>query len=153
MTLPHVLILSLSSLIGAVVLAWILHVTAGIDAGRGLWALLLPFVSIVPGVPLAWWISRLLRVPPLMIFAPDCPHCHQHPPGWWCLRQHKTSKTGMIERFDLACGLCDGRVTLWLRRRVAHPVSAEVPNYCLRWPEFLGIWRCLTVESTVDLTS
>jgi hypothetical protein len=32
-----------------------------------------------------------------MIFAPNCPHCHQHPVGWWCLRQHS-------EEFDKQTG-------------------------------------------------
>ncbi len=95
-------------------------------------------------LPVYWWIFRFFGIPPLFIFAPACPHCHKKPGGWWTVDRQMPKKGRMPERITLACGLCHGKVELWLRRRVpANSVTPAWPSYRLRWPEFLGIWRRL----------
>lgn len=92
------------------------------------------FVAIV----LAWPLSRLLRLRPIMAFAGPCPGCHTRPPGWYCLEYERY-------RAMLECGTCGTRVDLWQTRTPpAARLSTSVPSYALRWPEFLGIWRSVS---------
>jgi hypothetical protein len=91
-------------------------------------------VVLVAAVVIAWPISRLLRLTPLMMLAGPCPGCRTRPPGWWGAR---TSRDSML----LACGRCGTEVDLWLTRHPhGHATSHGRPAYRLRWPEFLGIW-------------
>ena len=80
-------------------------------------------------------VSRRLRMPPLMVFAGPCPGCGVRPEGWWLTEK-------VDERLTLMCVNCEQSVVLWMNRA---PSAAEivggVPNYVMRWPSFLGIWR------------
>ena len=144
MRLPHLLIPIAVVLPGLLLAIWLLK-SAGLDFGReNLAVAALSLVLWFAGLPLYWPICRLLGIPPLLIFAPACPHCGKQPGGWWCVERHMAQKGRTPERVVLACGLCEGRVELWLRRCVASSaVTASLPSYRLRWPEFLGIWRRL----------
>jgi hypothetical protein len=153
MTVAHVLIFDFSSLLCASILGWLFHALTGIDAMHGFRTLLTIGVSMVAALPVSWWLCRLFRVSPLMIFAPSCPHCHEHPPGWWCLEEHPPSGSRMVDRLELACDLCKGKVELHLRRPQAAAVSSEFPSYRVRWPQFLGIWRRLDVAGRADRQS
>jgi hypothetical protein len=84
--------------------------------------------SIIVAGPL----SRLLGMPPLMIFSGPCPNCGERPRAWGVLAEDST-------HFDLACAHCASSVRLWLRLPTVHP-GCEFPEYRLRWPTFLGLW-------------
>src|SRR5215475_8337583 len=84
---------------------------------------------------LAWPISQLFRMTPLMIFSGPCPGCQRRPPGWW------TTEAGR-KKLLLTCGACGEQLDLWLTRTPpVDLVSSTVPVFKLRWPEFLGIWQ------------
>jgi hypothetical protein len=96
------------------------------------------FVAII----LAWPVSRLFRLSPLMIFAGPCPGCHTRPPGWWATEAGKM-------RLILNCGACGEQSELWLTRRPTNDVSSGTGHiFRLRWPEFLGIWREVRSQHT-----
>jgi hypothetical protein len=81
MKLSHlVLMIALVSLL-TLLLAW-LEGLAGVHASFDTRVRL----ALVPGVGLAligaWPISRMLRMPPLMIWSGPCPACRQRPAGW-----------------------------------------------------------------------
>jgi hypothetical protein len=144
MRLPHLLIPVAVTLPALFLVIWFLS-RVGLDPGRE--KVLVPAVGLVlwfAGLPLYWPICKRLGIPPLLIFAPGCPHCHARPGGWWCVERQMPKKGRSPERVILACGLCEKRVELWLRRRVAAgAITGSRPAYRLRWPEFLGIWRRL----------
>ena len=144
MRLPHLLI-PIAVMVPGIWVAMALLKSAGFDSRGGNLAVAgLGLVFWFAGLPIYWPICRLLGIPPLFIFAPACPHCHKKPGGWWCVERQMPMKGRTPERVVLACGLCEGRVELWLRRSVAMgAVSGSLPSYRLRWPEFLGIWRRL----------
>ena len=144
MKLSHVLVTTLGTSAFCILFSWLLCI-AGVQA---------PFITrswiclpaaFVAALIVAWPVSRLLRMPPLMTFAGPCPGCHTRPPGWWA-----TGSNGM--KLVLLCGACGQQSELWLTR---HPPRGEVATrghtFRLRWPEFLGIWR--EVECAGDTTT
>lgn len=82
----------------------------------------------------AWPVSRVLRMSPLMIFSGPCPRCKTRPPGWW-------AQSSFGRKVVLTCGECGEQLELWLTRKPPIDlVSTTVPAFRLRWPEFLGVW-------------
>ena len=97
------------------------------------WWLLLP-IAVFAALLLAWPLSRLFRMSPLMVFSGPCPGCQARPPGWWAAEAES-------RRVVLVCGTCRERVELWLTRRPpVNAVPAAGHTFRLRWPEFLGMW-------------
>jgi hypothetical protein len=92
MKLSHVLLMSfLTGGIG-------LLVGARASQHGALFWLFIP-IALFVALLMAWPISRLLRLSPLMIFAGPCPACRTSPPGWW-------AKEAGSRRFVLTCGTC-----------------------------------------------
>jgi hypothetical protein len=94
---------------------------------------------------MAWPECRVLGVPPLFISSGPCPHCGLRPPGWRVIHQQMSRAGRMPDYVELACGLCGGKLILWLRLRAPSiAASAALPTFCLRWPPFLGLWKRLS---------
>jgi hypothetical protein len=91
----------------------------------------------VLAIELCWRIALRFKIPPLMALAGPCPACGTRPPGWWC----DGHDAGVLK---LRCGACEQPVELWLLRKPpVGRVSASVPSFALRWPEYFGVWRRL----------
>src|SRR5215467_12607823 len=128
MKLQHLLVMAFGTSISSFLLVWTLA-RAGVDASPvTLMWLSVPVASFV-ALLVAWPISRLLRLSPLMIFAGPCPRCRTKPPGWWAAEQGR-------RRLVLRCGTCGEQVELWLSRKApANPVPGTGHAFTLRWPE------------------
>ena len=134
MKLSHLLVMVFTTTGVLLLFSWLLSL-AGMPTCSGALLWLLSLFACFASLPLAWPISRLFRLSPLMIFAGPCPGCRTRPPGWWGTESGR-------EKLLLVCGACGERVELWLTRRPpTHLVSAEARTFRLRWPEFLGIWQ------------
>ena len=134
MKLAHLLIMVFTTAGLLLPVAWLLSL-AGMSVTCGAMFWLSAPIAFFAALPLAWPISRLFRLSPLMIFAGPCPGCRTRPAGWWGTQSGR--KTLL-----LVCGACGERVELWLTRRPSLdlvPASARI--FRLRWPEFLGIWQ------------
>lgn len=97
------------------------------------------YVATIPAFGLAlicaWPISRMFRMPPLMIWSGPCPACRQRPAGWWAVASAR-------EELTLRCGACGQQIILSLSGTApAEAVSSANPTFALRHPKFLGIWR------------
>jgi len=134
MTLIHFLLIVVPAITLTFVFSWIQNLI-GVD---------LPFemrywfsfpLAFIASIFLAWPFARLLGYPPLMIYSGPCPSCKHRPPGWrarWISR----------DCVELACGLCEERVELWLTSRPsARRADGPAHRYILRTPRFLGVWR------------
>ncbi len=92
----------------------------------------------------SWPVCKILGVPPLSILFGPCPHCGTRPDGWRVTGHLKARLGRLPDKVELACGHCSGFVTLWLKRKVPRNLVQEgTTTYCLRWPEFFGVWRKL----------
>jgi hypothetical protein len=133
MTLPHVLLMTIGTTGLNFLFGWLLS-RAGLHTSFvTLYWLSFPLAFAVM-LLLAWPISRLFRLRPLMIFSGPCPGCRTRPSGWLA------TPSGPA-RLEMICGACGERLELWLMRRPpAGLVPGTVPTYRLCWPEFLGIW-------------
>ena len=91
------------------------------------------------GCAIAWPIWQRLGFGPLFVRSGPCPYCQERPAKWLIRAQSK-------DRAALSCGQCGGQLELWLMRRppMEH-VSKVVPSFALRWPQFLGLWRRISV--------
>jgi hypothetical protein len=143
MNLPHLLLMIFGTNSLSLLFGWLLSQAGAQASFRTLCCLSVP-VALFVTLLLAWPISRLLRLTPLMIFAGPCPGCRRRPPGWWAIEAEK-------ERLLLTCGACDEPLELWLTRTPPiRLLSATIPVFNLRWPEFLGIWkevRCRNIKA------
>jgi hypothetical protein len=140
--LAHLLIVIAIGGFGAIVLPPILR-SAGLPVhgpAEVIWLISLFSISIV----LAWPVCRVLGIPPLFIFAGPCPHCARRPRVWGVIHRQMPRVGRMPDNVELACGLCRGKLILWLRLSAPSKIGcATTPNFCLRWPPFLGLWRRL----------
>jgi len=134
MKLPHLLLMIFGTTVLSFLFAWLLS-HAGVQASFHTLYYLSSPVAFFVALPLAWPISRLFSMTPLMIFSGPCPGCQRRPPGWWAM------ETGR-KKLLLTCGACGEQLDLWLTRTPpVDLVSSTVPVFKLRWPEYLGIWQ------------
>lgn len=69
------------------------------------------------------------------LWLPKCPHCAQIPQGY---HVHRAD----WPEVEVTCARCETRILLWMRRSAPERLfSRGLPVLCLRWPEFIGIWR------------
>ncbi len=109
---------------------------------NGWWKAVVLMAVGVFAIELCWWIARRFKIPPLMALAGPCPACSTRPPGWW----FDGHDAGVLK---LRCGACEQPVELWLLRKPpVERVSASVPSFALRWPEYFGVWRKLPAART-----
>ena len=134
MKLSHLVVVVFVTTINLILLMWLL-VRVGVPLSQATLQWLSMPVAVFAALLLAWPISRLLGLSPLMIFAGPCPGCRTRPPGWWVTRLAP-------RRLLLMCRACGKDVELWLRREAPTDRTSESRHmFTLRWPEFLGIWR------------
>src|SRR5215475_12845265 len=120
MKLPHLLLMQFGTTTFGFLFCWLLS-RAGAQASFHTLCYLSFPVAFFVTLLLAWPISRLIRLTPLMIFAGPCPGCRKRPPGWWA------TETGR-EKLLLNCGLCGDQLELWLTRSPqAGHLSATIP--------------------------
>ncbi len=143
MTLAHFLLLVFPTAAVSFFFGWMLGILGWDVPLQARYYASVP-VAFFVAIMLAWPLSRLLRVRPVMAYAGPCPGCHTRPPGWYCLEFDG-------DRAMLRCGTCGTQVELWLTRKppVAR-LSTSIPSYALRWPEFLGIWRLVSPAPRSD---
>ncbi len=82
---------------------------------------------------LAWPIYRHFHFRPLCF--PVCPSCRRMPDAY-----------GLADarwpRAVLICSNCEVPLEIWMTRTLhTRDVSLNMPTFCLRWPEFIGLWR------------
>ena len=106
MKLPHLLLMQFGTTTFGFLFCWLLS-RAGAQASFHTLCYLSFPVAFFVTLLLAWPISRLIRLTPLMIFAGPCPGCRKRPPGWWA------TETGR-EKLLLNCGLCGDQLEVWL---------------------------------------
>ncbi len=143
MTLAHLFLLIIPTPVLSFFFGWMLGIL-GWDASFQLrYYASFPLAFFI-AIVLAWPLSRLLRLRPIMAFAGPCPGCHTRPPGWHCLEFDG-------DRAMLECGTCGTPLELWLMRRPPGArLSTSIPSYALRWPEFLGIWHLVSPAPQPD---
>src|SRR5262245_55632708 len=134
MTLIHLLLLVIPTTALTFLLEWILKLVGVRLSFETQYWFSFP-LAFIASIFLAWPVARALGYPPLMIYSGPCPSCKQRPHGWradWVSR----------DCVELACGLCEERVELWLTSRPsARRADGRAHRYTLRTPKFLGIWR------------
>lgn len=134
MKLSHLLVLVFVATISSGLFVWVLSL-AGVQASLPTLQWLSMPVGLFVALLVAWPISRLFGLSPLMIFAGPCPGCRTRPPGWWATQSGR-------QRVTLVCGACGERVELWLTRKPPAGFLSETGHvFSLRWPQFLGMWR------------
>jgi hypothetical protein len=134
MKLAHLLLMTFGTSGLCFCFAWLLSF-AGLQLSFGARYWLTFPIAFFVALLLAWPVSRLFGLSPLMIFAGPCPGCHTRPSGWWATESGKV-------RLVLTCGSCGEQSELWLTRRPpADLVSPTRRTFRLGWPEFLGIWH------------
>src|SRR5262245_5674126 len=134
MKLSHLLVMTITTGVCSVLLTESL-LYAGVRASARELELLTMPAALLLALVVAWPISRLFHISPLMIFSGPCPGCRTRPPGWWRVESHG-------KRLTIACATCGQRVDLWLTRKPeTGAASGTSCVFTLRWPEFLGIWR------------
>ena len=134
MRLAHLLVIIVPECLLTLVLVGVLAGAGGRRVTAGELAVV-TVGALGVSLALAWPLCRVCGVPPLMMLAGPCPHCHKRPRGWW-------SRPGPKPSLDLRCGACGQPVRVWLTRTPPRGIaSTHVPTYVLRWPEFLGLWR------------
>jgi len=139
MKLSHLLLMVFMVATVVVLLALVFPGLA-VTSSRVYW-LTLP-LSFLIALLLAWPVSRLLRLSPLMIFAGPCPGCKTRPSGWW-----STTESDKV-RLVLVCGACGERSELWLTRKPPADRHAKANHtFRLRWPQFLGVWATVQRHS------
>jgi hypothetical protein len=139
MNFIHVLMINLLT-IGCVLLELLILHAAGFDLRLAILPLLAAVPALGAAVLLAWRICRSWGIFPLFIFAPRCPHYGERPPAWGCFGNHRVFRERLPRSAVLVCGLCRKEVRLWFQTPPAAAVDS-FPNYELRPPKFLGIWR------------
>jgi hypothetical protein len=76
------------------------------------------------------------------LWLPKCPHCKQIPDGY---HVHRAD----WPEVEVTCVRCETRILLCMSRTVPERLfSRGLPVLCLRWPEFVGVWR--QVKPTVS---
>lgn len=130
MTLPHLLIGVAALLPGLFLAAGAIRWTGDETLGLGAAAL-----ALAAWPSACWGICRILRYPPLFLFASPCPGCGVKPPGYGL-------DLSDWPRARLGCPLCGRTFDVWMiRRPPPERLERDTPAYALRWPEFAGRWR------------
>src|SRR5262245_58418609 len=118
MKLSHLLVMVFTSDTLSVVFSELLA-RAGVHGSSKELLLVSTIVAFPVAILIAWPISRLFRMSPLMTLAGPCPACHTRPGVWL---GHPSGKTAL----HLSCGACGQQVELLLTRTPPRDVLSRV---------------------------
>ncbi len=94
-------------------------------------------LSLISGGAVILFLSALIyqRFHWLPLWVPVCPYCRRRPKEYHIV-------AGEWPAFILECGTCELPLKVWMCRasRVSD-YDGGLPSLCLRWPEFVGLWK------------